>query len=76
VLHGPTPILVKAALPHVQFEIRPFLDGNGRVGRFVITLLLCANTVLAQPLLYLSFFFKQHRDAYYDHLERVPTHCA
>ncbi len=76
-LHGPTPILVKAALAHVQFEtIHPFLDGNGRVGRLLITLLLCAEKVLAQPLLYLSLYFKQHRDAYYDHLQRVRTEGA
>jgi Fic family protein len=76
-LHGPTPILVKAALAHVQFEtIHPFLDGNGRVGRLLITLLLCAEKVLQQPLLYLSLFFKQHRDAYYDHLQRVRAEGA
>ena len=73
----PTPILVKAALAHVQFEtIHPFLDGNGRVGRLLITLLLCAEKVLQQPLLYLSLYFKQNRDAYYDHLQRVRTHGA
>jgi Fic family protein len=71
----PTPILVKAALAHVQFEtIHPFLDGNGRVGRLLITLLLCSEKVLQQPLLYLSLYFKQNRDAYYDHLQRVRTH--
>jgi cell filamentation protein, protein adenylyltransferase len=76
-LHGPTPILLKAALAHVQFEtIHPFLDGNGRVGRLLITLLLCAEKVLMQPLLYLSLFFKQHRDAYYEHLQRVRTEGA
>ena len=73
----PTPILVKAALAHVQFEtIHPFLDGNGRVGRLLITLLLCSEKVLQQPLLYLSLYFKQNRDAYYDHLQRVRTHGA
>jgi Fic family protein len=73
----PTPILVKAALAHVQFEtIHPFLDGNGRVGRLLITLLLCAEKVLRQPLLYLSLYFKQNRDAYYDHLQRVRTEGA
>jgi Fic family protein len=72
-----TPILVKAALAHVQFEtIHPFLDGNGRVGRLLITLLLCSEKVLQQPLLYLSLYFKQNRDAYYDHLQRVRTEGA
>jgi Fic family protein len=73
----PTPILVKAALAHVQFEtIHPFLDGNGRVGRLLITLLLCAEHVLQEPLLYLSLYFKQHRELYYDHLQRVRTEGA
>jgi Fic family protein len=73
----PTPILVKAALAHVQFEtIHPFLDGNGRMGRLLITLLLCSEKVLQQPLLYLSLYFKQNRDAYYDHLQRVRTEGA
>ena len=69
-----TPVLLKAALAHVQFEtIHPFLDGNGRVGRLLITLLLCSEGVLGRPLLYLSLHFKQNRDAYYEHLERVRT---
>ncbi len=66
------PELVRAALAHVQFEtIHPFLDGNGRVGRLLITLLLYDAGVLRQPLLYLSLFFKQHRAAYYELLNRV-----
>ena len=64
--------LLKAALAHVQFEtIHPFLDGNGRVGRLLITLLLCAEGTLRQPLLYLSLFFKQHRALYYDLLNSI-----
>lgn len=71
------PLLVKAALAHVQFEtIHPFLDGNGRVGRLLITLLLCAEGALAQPMLYLSLYFKTHRDAYYNLLQRVRTEGA
>ena len=66
------PILVRAGLAHVQFEtIHPFLDGNGRVGRLLITLLLCEAGVLSQPLLYLSVYFKRHRDRYYELLDRV-----
>lgn len=69
-----TPPLIKAALAHVQFEtIHPFLDGNGRVGRLLITLILCVENVLRQPLLYLSLYFKQHRAAYYRKLDRVRT---
>ncbi len=71
---GRTPTLLKAALAHVQFEtIHPFLDGNGRVGRLMITLLLCAEGVLAQPMLYLSLYFKQQRDRYYELLQEVRT---
>lgn len=68
----PTPLLIKAALAHVQFEtIHPFLDGNGRMGRLLITLLLCGEGALGEPLLYLSLYFKTRRDAYYDWLQRV-----
>jgi Fic family protein len=63
---------VKAALTHVQFEtIHPFLDGNGRVGRLLITLVLCAEGVLREPMLYLSLYFKQHRPRYYELLDVV-----
>lgn len=68
----PTPILLKVALAHVQFEtVHPFLDGNGRLGRLLITLLLCEQGVLREPLLYLSLFFKTHRQYYYELLTRV-----
>ena len=66
------PTLIRAGLAHVQFEtIHPFLDGNGRVGRLLITLLLCNAGVLRDPLLYLSLYLKQRRDAYYQLLEQV-----
>lgn len=68
------PVLVEAGLIHMQFEtIHPFLDGNGRLGRLLITLLLCAKGVLREPLLYLSLYFKAHRQRYYDLLQRVRT---
>ena len=65
-------VLLRAALAHVQFEtIHPFLDGNGRAGRLLITFLLCQAGVLRDPVLYLSLYFKQHRDSYYDLLDNV-----
>ena len=69
-----TPLLLKAGLAHAQFEtIHPFLDGNGRVGRLLITFLLCAEEGLREPLLYLSLYLKQNRPAYYDALQRIRT---
>ena len=66
------PPLIKAGLVHVQFEtIHPFLDGNGRLGRLLITFLLCATGALREPILYLSLYFKSHRQTYYDLLMRV-----
>ena len=66
------PVLLRAGLAHVQFEtIHPFLDGNGRVGRLLIVLMLCHDRVLQEPLLYLSLFFKRHRDDYYALLNEV-----
>ncbi len=67
-----TPVLLKAALAHVQFEsIHPFLDGNGRLGRLLITLLLCSEKILKEPMLYLSLYFKTHRQRYYELLNIV-----
>jgi Fic family protein len=74
-IHAETPSippLLKAGLVHVQFEtIHPFLDGNGRLGRLLVTLMLCADGILRQPLLYLSLYFKSHRQTYYELLQRV-----
>lgn len=72
-----TPALLKAGLAHVQFEtIHPFLDGNGRVGRLLVTLLLCEEDALKKPILYLSLYFKTHRDRYYELLQRVREEGA
>ena len=73
-LHAETdmPILLKVGLAHAQFEtIHPFLDGNGRMGRLLITFLLAHGGILHEPLLYLSIFFKRHRQEYYDRLQAV-----
>jgi Fic family protein len=74
-LHESANPIAKAALAHVQFEtIHPFLDGNGRVGRLLITLMLCHDNVLRKPLLYPSLYFKQHRQQYYEELNAVRAH--
>jgi Fic family protein len=76
-LHEPQPdlpVLLKAALAHVQFEtIHPFLDGNGRLGRLLVTFLFCAGGVLREPILYLSLYFKTHRQRYYELLDQVRS---
>jgi Fic family protein len=70
-----TPPLLKAGLAHAQFEtIHPFLDGNGRVGRLLITMILVAEGVLSQPMLYVSLHFKRNHSEYYERLQRVRTH--
>jgi Fic family protein len=69
---GKLPTLIKAALAHHQFEtIHPFLDGNGRLGRLLITFILCVEGIMSEPMLYLSLYFKTNRQAYYDHLQLV-----
>ena len=72
--NNPLPLLVRAAFAHVQFEsIHPFLDGNGRLGRLLITLMLCDEGALKEPILYLSLYLKTHRQTYYDLLQRVRS---
>lgn len=75
-LHGEDtlPALIRIALIHAQFEsIHPFLDGNGRMGRLLITFWLCQQEILSEPLLYLSYYFKKNRLEYYDRLMAVRT---
>ncbi len=68
----PLPVLIKIGLAHAQFEtIHPFLDGNGRLGRLLITFLLTERGVLQKPVLYLSHYFKRYRQAYYEHLQNL-----
>ncbi len=69
------PVLIKAGLAHVQFEsIHPFLDGNGRLGRLLIILLLCHDGIIDEPILYISLYLKQNRELYYNLLQEVRTH--
>jgi Fic family protein len=73
-LHGGSdlPVLLDVGIAHAHFEtVHPFLDGNGRVGRLLITLLLCERQIVSKPVLYLSHYFKQHRQLYYDRLQAV-----
>lgn len=68
----PMPTLIKVGLAHAQFEtIHPFLDGNGRTGRLLITFLLCEQNILQRPLLYISYYFKKYRTEYYNHLQTI-----
>src|SRR5207247_4358460 len=68
----PYPLLINVGLAHAQFEtIHPFLDGNGRIGRLLVTFLLCEYGALNEPLLYLSIFFKQNRQDYYERLQSI-----
>lgn len=73
--YGPTPALVKAAIAHAQFEtIHPFLDGNGRIGRLLISLILVADGALPHPFFYISLYLRQNRTDYYEALQRIRTH--
>lgn len=73
-MHQETPPLIAAGLAHVQFEtIHPFFDGNGRIGRLLIVLMLIKSGLLTSPLLYPSYFFKKSRNQYYENLDRVRT---
>lgn len=73
--YGTTPPVIKAGLAHAQFEtVHPFLDGNGRVGRLLISLILVTEGVLSHPFLYLSLYFREHRADYYEALQRIRTH--
>jgi len=72
--NDPLPTLFKVGIAHAQFEtIHPFLDGNGRAGRLLITFLLCEQGILQRPLLYLSYYFKKYRAEYYDRLQSIRT---
>jgi Fic family protein len=72
---SPIPALIRIGLAHAQFEtIHPFLDGNGRIGRLLITFFLCNQDLLQKPVLYISYFFKLHRDEYYSRLQAVRDH--
>jgi Fic family protein len=74
---SPLPLLIRIGLAHAQFDtIHPFLDGNGRIGRLLITFLLCEMQVLLKPVLYLSYYFKRHRQQYYEHLQAVRDQGA
>ena len=74
IVEGTATPIIKAGLAHAQFEtIHPFLDGNGRLGRLLITMILCSEKTLTEPFLYLSLYFKQHRDDYYAALQRIRT---
>jgi len=78
-IHDPSdlPPLVRLGMIHYQFEaIHPFLDGNGRVGRLLVSLLLCGWEFLPKPLLYLNAFFETHRQEYYDHLQAISQQRA